>query len=400
MPSLTDYLNALTIDEIEADPYPLYARLRHEAPVAYVPALNSYLVTRWTDVQTVTKSPERFTAHAPDAPVVRAFGDPAIIHCDGDIHSHLRGGIAPHYLPAKVRDYIAALVEPIADDALEQLTGATETDLLAHYFEPISVQSLARSFGIDSVSTDTLREWFHGLALGAINFGRDPVRAQQCQDTIDAINLTLDPVFERLYQTHDESPLSHLLRIGMPEGALRAREEVMPTVLVTLLGGMQEPGHAAATTLYALLADPPLLDAVRADRSLLPQAIDEGLRWVAPIGTQVRTAVEDTELGGVTLKAGNTVSAVIASACHDESRYTDPATFDLHRKDGGHAAFGFGAHLCVGKWFAKAQVEIALNRLLDHYPTLTLNGEVQFNGWEFRAPQSLPVRLSTPGHTE
>lgn len=393
MTALTDYLNTLTIDDIEADPYPLYARLRREAPVAWVPALNSWLVTRWADVQTVTKSNDRFTADAPDAPVVRAFGEPAIIHCDGDIHGHLRGGIAPHYLPAKVRAYIDALVTPIADDALDALGTDTETDLLAAYFEPISVQSLARSFGLDSVSTETLRAWFHGLALGAINFGRDPERARQCQETIHAINSALDPVFERLTHEHDESPLSHLLRMGVPDGTLRPRDEVMPTVLVTLLGGMQEPGHAAATTLYALMAEPALLDAVRADRSLLPDAIDEGLRWVAPIGTQVRTAVTDTELNGVTLRAGESVSAVIASACHDETRFAEPERFDLYRTDGGHAAFGFGSHLCVGKWFAKAQVEIALNRLLDRYPGLALNGDVQFRGWEFRAPQALPVTL-------
>ena len=256
MTDLSDYLNAITIDEIEADPYPLYRRLRQEAPVAYVPALNSWLVTRWGDVQTVTKSPARFTAQAPDPPVVIAFGDPAIIHCDGEIHGHLRGGIAPHYLPATVKSYIDDLVTPIATEALDSLAGQASTDLLATYFEPISVQSLARSFGIRDASTETLREWFHGLALGAINFGRDPERARQCQATIDAINAALDPLFERLAHEHDHSPLSHLLRSGMPEGSLRRREDVMPTVLVTLLGGMQEPGHAAATTLYALLSEP------------------------------------------------------------------------------------------------------------------------------------------------
>lgn len=173
----------------------------------------------------------------------------------------------------------------------------------------------------------------------------------------------------------------------------------MPTVLVTLLGGMQEPGHAAGSTLFALLLNPPMLDDVKSDLStMLPKAISEGLRWMAPIGTQIRTAINDVELGGVTIPAGDTVSAVISSACHDENRFSNPTEYDLNRDEGNHSAFGFGPHVCAGRWFAQAQIEIALRTLLKRFPDLALdpNESVSFQRWEFRAPQTLPVTFSRP----
>ncbi len=396
MIAINQYLESITIDEIEKDPYPLYARLRKEAPVAYVPALQCWLVTRWDDVQTVTKSADLFTANSPGSPVSIAFGDPAIIQCDGQEHSNLRNGIAPHYLPAKVKAYIDELVAPIAEDAINAFAGQVNVDLMSAYFEPISVQCLAKTFGLKNVDTETLRSWFHGLAMGAINFGADPERARLCEETIADINLALDPIFTRIRQEHDHTPLSHMLRSGMPEEQIRSREEIMPSVLVTLLGGMQEPGHAAATTLFALLNERQFFTAVKQNEDeYLPAAISEGLRWMAPIGTQVRTAVTAVELGGVTIPAGATVSAVLSSACHDESKYTDPARFDLYRQQGGHAAFGFGHHFCAGRWFAQAQIELALSILITRFPDMRLEDPagVEFFGWEFRAPQTLQVNL-------
>lgn len=394
---IDQYLESITIEEIERDPYPLYARLRKEAPVAYVPALQCWLVTRWEDVQTVTKSPELFTARSPGSPVSIAFGESAIIQCDGETHTHLRNGVAPHYLPGKVKAYIEELVTPIAAEAIDSFSTDGPVDLMSAYFEPISVQCLARTFGLEGVETETLRNWFHGLAMGAINFGSDPERARLCEETISEINRALDPIFSRIEIEHDHTPLSHMLRSGAPEGEVRRREDIMPSVLVTLLGGMQEPGHAAGTTLYALLKDQSFFEAVKLKLDQqLPKAIAEGLRWVAPIGTQVRTALVDVELGGATIPAGAVVSAVLASACHDESRYSNPESFELFREQGGHAAFGFGHHFCVGRWFAQAQIELALSILISRFPDMRLVDPegVDFFGWEFRAPQTLLVELA------
>ena len=132
---------------------------------------------------------------------------------------------------------------------------------------------------------------------------------------------------------------------------------------------------------------------VRPDR-LLAQTIDEGLRWVAPIGTMMRTATEDTNVNGTPIPKGTAISLIMASANRDEARFIDPDRFDIFRPPLAHMSFGAGAHFCAGKWFAKAQIEIALRTLLDAFPTLAFAGDPPtFRGWEFRAPTHCRIAL-------
>lgn len=129
--------------------------------------------------------------------------------------------------------------------------------------------------------------------------------------------------------------------------------------------------------------------------TLVPKAVDEGLRWVAPIGTQTKQTTRAVELGGATIPAGAPVAALVSSASRDESRFPDPDRFDIHRDQGNHAAFGFGHHFCSGRFFAREQMCLALALLLARFPNIRLamdEGPV-FRGWEFRAPTALHVTL-------
>lgn len=388
------FAKEITIEALEHDPYPIYARLRRESPVAYVPAANVWFATRWQDVERVTKSPEDFTAEAPTSPVELAFGKPTILTVDGDAHKQLRGGIDPHYRPRKVAEYVDSIVTPIAEEFLARFAAKGRAELMADYFEPISVLSLARSFGFGDVDVATLRRWFHGLSQGAINYEQDPKRQEISDRTCAEIDAVALPLIERLRTEPDGSPLSHMLHHGMPEGETRPAEFILPSVKVTLLGGMQEPGHGAGTTLVGLLQNPEQMEALLSDMdALLPKAVAEGVRWVAPIGTQMRVARHDIELGDVAIPAGAPVAAVLSSANRDESRFSEADRFDIHRDEGGAATFGFGHHFCAGKWFASAQIEIALRILLGKLPQLELDPEnpPRFRGWEFRAPATLHV---------
>lgn len=394
---MSDTTTDFSVEDIERDPYSIYARLRKDNPVAYSPALNSWLVTRWDDVRFVTTNPELFKAEDDNAPVVKYFGKPAIIHADGDVHRELRQGVAPHYMPKKVASYIEDLVRPIARDCIAAMDTSKPVDLVDAYFEPISVLTLARSFGVMDVDVATLRDWFHGLALGAINFSDDPERARICEETKAKIDAAMAPVFERIEKEPDSSPLSHMMYHGMPEGERRSRAFIMPSVLVTLLGGMQEPGHGACNTMIGLMENPDQMAKVRGDLGeTLRRAVAEGVRWVAPIGTQIRATTQDIEIGGVTVPAGQTVSAVLASANRDEGVFANPDRFDIERPETGLASFGFGAHFCAGKWLALAQMELAIRILLETFDEITLDRSqpYEFFGWEFRAPTTLYAHLS------
>jgi cytochrome P450 len=387
----------VTVEDLERDPYPVYARLRATAPVAYVPAVDLWLVTRWADVRTVAGDPAGFSAEMDDSPLDLAFGGPSILTTDGPAHRDIRRSLDAKYAPRVVRGYIDDLVGPIVEQRLAALAGRGSVDLLAEYFEPVSVLSLGSVLGLGQLDADTLRRWFHGLHQGAINFERDPRRRQVSDAVAAEIDEVLVPLLARISSADEDSTIAHMLFSGVADdGGRRDVSAIMPTLKVILLGGMQEPGHGAASTTYALLSDPEALARVRRDpEAVVPVAVEEGLRWMSPIGTQTRQVRREVELGGTTLPVGARVGAVVASANRDETVYPDPDRFSLDRPRGPHAAFGFGLHACVGHAFSRSQIAIALRRLLETFPGLRLDEteETVFTGWEFRAPRALHVRL-------
>ncbi|MGH6893137.1 MAG: cytochrome P450, partial [Dongiaceae bacterium] len=324
------FADQITVGALDADPYPIYARLRREAPVAWVAAANVWFVTRWQDVEFVSKNAKLFAAEVATSPVERSMGKPTILTCDGPAHGELRRGFDQKYKPRAVAEYIDDLARPVVQDYLDRIAPLGHAELMAEYFEPTSSLCLARSLGFDNVDVATLQRWFHGMAVGAANYENDPAK-QAISDAVNAeVNSAITPIFERLERNPDDSTISHMLHDGMDAGRTRARSFLLPTIKVALLGGMQEPGHGAGTVLVGLLKHPDQMGAVLADLdSLLPKAVDEGLRWIAPIGTQMRQVTEVVELGGVTIPAGAPVASVLASACRDEAKYKNPDAFDI-----------------------------------------------------------------------
>lgn len=390
---MSGFASEITVAELEDDPYPIYARLRAEEPVAWVPAVGMWLATTWDEAVRVTSEPESFAADMPGSPIDRSFGSPTILTCDGDPHRELRRAVDPKFRPHEVEEYIDGLVRPIVDARLEALGGGV-AELMGELFEPVSVLSLAAVLGLGELDAPTLRRWFAALADGATNFEADPEKQAHSDAACTEIDERLAPLINRLEREPDDSTISHMLHAGMPGGETRPREAIMPSLKVILLGGMQEPGHGAGSVLYALLAHPQALREVQEDLDgLLPAAIDEGMRWIAPIGTQGRRTTREVELGGVELAADAPVAAVISSANRDERRFADPDAFDLHRERKRLATFGFGRHFCSGHAFARAQERIALRRLLERFPAIELAAEPPFSGWEFRAPRELRVHL-------
>jgi cytochrome P450 len=386
--------SAITVADLDADPYPIYARLRRKAPVCYVPAVRLWLVARWRDVEYAATQPELFAAKPIPSPVDRTFGENNILTVDGEPQRRLRGMLDPSFRPRAVEEYAAPLVEPIVEEHLERIAGQAQAELMSEYFEPISVLSLGRVLGFGDVDGDTLRRWFHGLSKGATNFEDDPAKQWIGDATSAEIDAGLGPVFERLLAEPDGSTISNML--ARAPGELEQRvAAIMPTLKVILLGGMQEPGHGAGSTVVGLLSHRGQAQALAADPAgLVGAAVEEGLRWMSPIGTQTRRVVADTELGGTRLPAGANVGLLVSSANRDEDMFgRDADRFDLLRRRRNHCAFGFGPHYCVGHHFSRVQIRIAIQRLFERLPGLELVPEEPpvLRGWEFRAPAHLHV---------
>ncbi|MEO9174280.1 MAG: cytochrome P450, partial [Gaiellales bacterium] len=359
--------------------------------------VNVWMLTRWDDVEHAGAHPELFSAETPSSPVELTFGSPTVLTCDGAVHKELRASIDPKFRPRVVDGYVDDLIEPIASELLDRFQDRGTAELMAEYLEPISVLGLGQVLGLGDVDGDTLRRWFASLAQGATNYELDPAKQAIGDGAAAEIRARLAPLLDRLERQPDDSAISHMLHAGRPEGEPRPRELVLPSLLVILLGGMQEPGHGAGSSLAALLADPAQAAEVAADPAgLVPLVIEEGLRLIAPIGTQLRSTTEDVEIGGTTIPAGEPVALVIASANRDEDRFGDPDRFDLHRERHQHAAFGFGRHFCSGHAFARRQEQIALRLLFERLPDVRLDPDRPpvLRGWEFRAPTELHVRFA------
>ena len=394
MSPIEEWAGGITVEELDEDPYPTYARMRREAPVCFVPAVGLWFVTRWADVDFAASHPNLIDSAVTPSPLDRVMGGPSILVLDGEPQKRLRAMLDPSLRPRVVEASAPSLVTPIVEDLLDAIAERGAAELMSDYFEPISVLSLGRILGLGEIDGETLRRWFHGLAQGAINFEDDPAK-WAVSDAVGAeVDRTLAPILERLWEAPDSSTIATMLQHA--DGSFEDRvATILPTLKVILLGGMQEPGHAAGTTVAGLL-ESGQTDAVAADPAgLVREAIEEGLRWVSPIGTQTRRVRAETRLGGATLPAGANLGVLVSSANRDEDVWGPTAdAYDLFRPKRNHGAFGFGPHFCSGHHFSRVQMRIAVQRLFERLPNLRPHDERPpvFNGWEFRAPRHLHVR--------
>jgi cytochrome P450 len=390
-------LDSVTVADLETDPYPIYARLRERAPVAYVPALDVWMVTRWTHVESALLDPESFPAHVEDSPTDEALGGVSMMTTDGEPAKQRRRPFDSTLRPRAVEATMPQVFERLCSDALDRIERAGGGDLLTQYFEPVSVLSLAHAIGIaEAVDGPTLVRWFGGLAAGVSNYEKDPVKTAFCSEVSTEIDEVVRPLFERAMRAPDDSMLSNL--VHGTEGTLDDRIDwAMPSLKLVLLGGLQEPAHGGATIAHCLLGHPDQLDAVRSDPGLVATAVEEGLRWTAPIGNLLRSVHPGTSLGDRPLPDDARVILVVASANRDREIWGPTADqFDIFRPKRTHLSFATGPHYCIGHHFARAQLRIAIRMLFHRFPRLRLDPlhDVVYRGHEYRSPTSLMVEVA------
>jgi cytochrome P450 len=385
----------LTGDNLYRDPYPVYARLRQEDPVAFFEGTKEYFITRFDDCRTVGSNDRVFgPSDSPDRPEARVMGMPNVLSMSGEEHSSLREAIDQNLTQEAVRRFVDALTRPVVKRYLADLSSRGEANLTADLFEPISVRCIGDVIGLTETPNETLVEWFHAMSAGLQNVSDDPAVWSRLDRALADIDSQLGDLYERSLSKPNHTLMSHVMHGGMPEGKVRSIEEIMPTMKVIILGGLQEPGHAAANAAAGLLLDPEQTQAMAADpKEHALRAFDEGLRWVSPIGVTPRVAAEDIEIAGTHIPAGASIAIVMASANRDESRFEEPDRFNMFRKKRPHFSFGFRPHFCSGHALSRAMGEIALEEAFLQLPGLRLDDsrEMKFKGWRFRGVSDLPA---------
>ena len=382
----------ITLDELERDPYPAYARLRDEEPVSFVPAVGLWLVTRHEDVKHVATHPETFTGATEPSTLNRTMGQ-NMLGMEGPEQGWVRAITETPFRPRDVEERTQGMIPRLAGELIDGFCERGEADLFREYADPMSVRSLCFMLGLDEVPWQDILRWNEGLMPGLANFEGDPVKQAPADQAADALHAAIGEVLDRLEHEPDGSVLSWMLH-HEEDGRRMSRQQIVGNTTLMLSGGLQEPRDVIALTLWALLSNPSQFEQVRADRSLVRSAVEETLRWAGPVGTATRQATGQTELAGVELKQGALIGAVLSSANRDPRRWTDPDRFDVHRKEGAHLAFSAGPHFCLGAWFGRHLARVTLDLALDRLPGLRLDPgrPVTLAGWEFRAPDSLWVR--------
>jgi hypothetical protein len=386
----------VSLEDLERDPYPVYARLRDDEPVSWVPAVQLWLVTRYDDVRQVDLTPKVFTAQTNPSTLNRTMGT-NMLGSEGPDQQRIRRIVEPPFRPRDVEERTRGMIPRLAHELIDGFADRGECDLFREFCDPMSVRSLRFMLGLDDVPWEDLLRWNEGLMPGLANFEGDPAKQAPADAASAELGEALERVMDRLKEEPDGSVLSWMLQFA-GDGERMSREEIVANTKLMLSGGLQEPRDLIALSTWALLSHSEQLAEVRADRSLVRPAVEETLRWAGPVGTSTRQTTRETELAGVTLAEGALIGAVLSSANRDPRRFRDPDRFDLHRKEGAHLAFAIGSHFCLGAWFGRHLARVSLEILLDRLPNLRLNPErpVELRGWEFRAPLSTWVRWDPP----
>ncbi|MFD1210446.1 cytochrome P450 [Arthrobacter sp. GCM10027362] len=395
MSAIDQFLDSITIGQLEADPYPIWERLRREAPVAWIPAADSWFITRYDDVAAVLRGEHGFGGATNHQTMNRVFGQPNILNTTGEEHDEIRQGVDCKLQPDPVLAMVNEYVRPVARHYLDLIADKGRADLVTEFFEPVSVEALRRVMGLDAVAdTATIRRWFTELNGGVANFGQDPDIYAVSDRASREFEEAVAPLLEQLARHPDDSMTSHMMWAGREGTTPRPVSQIMPSLKVILLGGMQEPGHAAASSLHGLFTRPDQWKLLVEDpEEWIPLAIQEGLRWIAPIGCTDRQTTRETTLRGTALPAGTPVNVVLASANRDEDKFDSPELFDIDRASRAHQAFGGGEHFCAGHFFGRQVERIMFEELVKSMPDVAAapDEDPVVTGWVFRAPKKLPV---------
>ncbi|MEC7792531.1 MAG: cytochrome P450 [Pseudomonadota bacterium] len=384
--------DTITIAQLTEDPYPIYRRLRAEAPVLRVPAVNRILLTKAADTKYVKDNWELFSSDDPLTPMARAFQTQTLMRKDGEAHKRERNAMAPAFSPKNIRGCWQEIYTRVAEDYVGRLPRGETVDLFTDLAAPYAARCLTHLLGIPEATDDQMIRWSQTLIDGAGNFGNVPALYERSDAANDEMNALFDACADRARADPDASALSAMVNADDPIET----KQIYSNIKIAIGGGINEPRDAFLTILYGLFTNPDQRDACVRD-AMWDTAFEEGVRWVAPIQASSRLVTRDCEIRGHHIAKGEVVMTIQASACRDEEVYGEAEDYNIFRPRAPHQAFGNGPHFCQGTHIARRMLaQILLPMIFDRFPNMTLPdpGVVKFRGFGFRGPLSLPVTLN------
>jgi cytochrome P450 len=378
------------------DPYPELAQARREHPVqrlesSVVPhdeAHPVFFVYGYDDVARVLRDSETFSsAHIIDLIMGPVMGEHIILGMDDPRHRRYRGLVSTAFRQRMLARWEDDLIEPVAEELIHMFAERGRAELVREFTFPYPTQVIAGLLGLPREDYKQFQRW----SISILSFYSRPevaiAASQEVKEYLAGI------LADRRQEPRDDliSELAH----AQLDGERLDDEEIFSFVRLLLPAGVETTYRSTGNLLFALLSHPEQLDAVRADRSLVPRAIEEALRFETPLLNITRLATKDVVLSDVAVPAGSTIMLMLASANREVSRYPNPDDFEILRPDPQpHISFGHGPHVCLGMHLAKLEMRVATKLLLDCLPDLRLDpdgDDPHVHGGVFRSPTSLPV---------
>jgi cytochrome P450 len=394
--------------EFATNPYPAYAVMREKEPLIWHEATQSYIISRYEDVERVFKDKNaEFTTDNYNWQIEPVHGK-TILQLSGREHAVRRALVAPAFRGRELQDKFMPVIERNSRELIDAFRHSGSADIVSDYATRFPVNVIADMLGLDKADHARFHGWYTAVIAFLGNLAGDPEVTAAGERTRVEFAEYMFPIIRERRDNPGDDLLSSLCTAEV-DGVRMNDEDIKAFCSLLLAAGGETTDKAIASILANLLLHPDQLAAVREDRSLIPAAFAETLRYTPPVHMIMRQSATDVQVTGGTIPAGATVTCLIGAANRDEQRYREPDRFDIFRDDltttsafsaaADHLAFALGRHFCVGALLAKAEVETGVNQLLDAMPDLRLADgfDPVEQGVFTRGPLALPVRFTPSG---
>ncbi|WP_433189135.1 cytochrome P450 [Actinoallomurus sp. CA-150999] len=374
----------VTIEELQADPHPVLARLRAAEPVSWIPDFDGWLVTRHDLALQVMRDARAFTVDDPRFSTAQVVGT-SMLSLDGAEHTRHRDAFARRFRPAETRSRFTAFVESEVDRLISAVAARGHAEVRADLAGPLAVAVVTEALGLRDVTATTVRSWYDAFvtAVSAITAGR-PANATDAYTRLRA-------KVEAALSDDGGAPADGAPPLLVTAAGDLTTDEVVANAAVLMFGGIDTTEGMITNAVLHVLSRPDLVRLLREEPGLLPAAIEESVRLEPAASVVDRYATQDVTLGGARIAKGDLVRVSIAAANRDPAVFADPDRYDLRRADvDRHLAFAHGPHFCFGAHLARLETTTLLGALL-RLPGLRLTRAATPEGLVFRKPSVLDV---------